>query len=219
MLYTLTGTSDEAWFYQVSVAIEARGGSIIPVIVKAINAAREDDPQTIISCLCQLADCIEELGIILERMYEGCSPEIFYHRIRPFLAGSKNMASAGLPNGVFYEEDDGKGQWHQYSGGSNAQSSLIQLFDIVLGVSHSPMIGSKTGAVAPKQKHNFLEVRNHTFTSNFYYSTDYKYRRCEDICQKATGSSFKKWTRFPIFESLSKAARQQETLLQPTTWL
>lgn len=61
---------------------------------------------------------------------------VFYHQLRPLLAGSKNMATVGLPNGVFYDVGDGQGEWRQYSGGSNAQSSLIQLFDIALGIQH-----------------------------------------------------------------------------------
>ena len=46
------------------------------------------------------------------------------------------MAVAGLPNGVFYDEGNGKGEWRQYSGGSNAQSSLIAFCDVVLRVEH-----------------------------------------------------------------------------------
>ena len=46
------------------------------------------------------------------------------------------MAVAGLPKGVFYDEGNGKGEWRQFSGGSNAQSSLIAFCDVVLGVEH-----------------------------------------------------------------------------------
>lgn len=54
------------------------------------------------------------------------------------------MTAAGLPYGVFYDVGEGHGEWHQYSGGSNAQSSLIQTFDIFLGVNHSA-----TGEIKP----------------------------------------------------------------------
>lgn len=69
-------------------------------------------------------------------MYERCDPMVFYHEIRPFLAGRKNMEAAGLPRGVFYDEGNGKGEWKQLRGESNGQSSLIQFFDVVLGVEH-----------------------------------------------------------------------------------
>ncbi|KAH0526635.1 hypothetical protein TsFJ059_009936 [Trichoderma semiorbis] len=70
-------------------------------------------------------------------MYEKCDPMTFYHRVRSFLAGSKNMAAAGLPRGLFYNEGDGKGRWRQLQGGSNGQSCLIQLLDVVLGIEHN----------------------------------------------------------------------------------
>jgi indoleamine 2,3-dioxygenase len=70
-------------------------------------------------------------------MYDKCNPDIFYHQIRPFLAGSKNMTAAGLPRGVYYPDGRGGGEWMQLRGGSNGQSSLIQLFDVVLGVDHA----------------------------------------------------------------------------------
>lgn len=47
------------------------------------------------------------------------------------------MEAAGLPNGVFYDEGDGKGSWRKYRGGSNGQSSLLQFFDAVLSVNHA----------------------------------------------------------------------------------
>jgi len=140
-VHTFTSTPDETWFYLVSVAIEARGAGIIPVMLDAMDAVRANEPSILISCLQKFAACIKDCGEILKRMYEHCDPEVFYHIIRPFLAGSKNMAAAGLPRGVFYDEGDGKGEWRCYSGGSNAQSSLIQFWDAVLGVKHVPTRG------------------------------------------------------------------------------
>lgn len=163
-LITFTGSLDESWFYLVSVAIEARGAPIIPLMLNAIAAARINDSRTVTECLHDMAERTDELATLLVRMYENCDPHVFYHRIRPFLAGSKNMADAGLPNGVIYEDGSGTEEFRQYGGGSNAQSSLIQFFDIVLGVEHRPTGKRRTDTsesdlegTAPPSRHNFIQ--------------------------------------------------------------
>jgi indoleamine 2,3-dioxygenase len=168
-LTTFTGSIDESWFYLVSVAIEARGGPIIPLMLTAIRAARSNDSATVTHCLRRFAERLDDLGSILQRMHESCDPQVFYHRIRPFLAGSKNMAEAGLPDGVIYEDGTGTEKYRQYSGGSNAESSLIQFFDIILGIEHRPTgekkdmtSESELEGTAPPPKHNFLlEMRKY----------------------------------------------------------
>lgn len=168
-LNTFTGAIDESWFYLVSVAMEARGGPIISLMLSAIAAARENDAATVTRCLHGFAERLDDITTLLVRMHESCNPTVFYHRIRPFLAGSKNMADAGLPNGVVYEDGSGNEPFRQYAGGSNAQSSLIQFFDVVLGIQHRPT-GEKRhpGAEsdrqghAPPPKHNFImEMRRY----------------------------------------------------------
>lgn len=140
MIDTFTGSLDEKWFYLISAAIEARGAPLIPLMLHAIQAAGRGDRGSVTECLRSFAERLDELGAMLVRMYDNCDPHVFYHRIRPFLAGSKNMADAGLPNGVIF--DDGgpinKQRYVQFSGGSNAQSSLIQFFDVALSVEHRP---------------------------------------------------------------------------------
>jgi indoleamine 2,3-dioxygenase len=166
---TFTGSSDESWFYLVSVAIEARGAPIIPLMLTAIQAARANDSKTVTACLRVFAERLDDLGTLLQRMHESCDPQVFYHRIRPFLAGSKDMAEAGLPNGVIYEDGTGTEVYRKYSGGSNAQSSIIQFFDIILGIEHRPTgekkdVSSESDTVgtAPPPKHNFLlEMRKY----------------------------------------------------------
>jgi indoleamine 2,3-dioxygenase len=116
--------------------MEARAAGIIQVMMEALEAVKTRDYELITSALDQLRECIEDVGALLERMYEKCDPMVFYHKIRPYLAGSMNMEAAGLPKGVFYDQGNGKGEWRQYRGGSNGQSSLIQFFDVVLGIEH-----------------------------------------------------------------------------------
>lgn len=152
-LSTFTGSLDESWFYLVSVAIEARGAPIIPLMLDAIQAARYDNIQVVIDSLHAFAERLDELGTLLNRMYENCDSHVFYHRIRPFLAGSKNMAEAGLPNGVLFDTGSSEDQYVQYSGGSNAQSSIIQFFDLVLGVEHRP-----TGTSATSHSHSTTQT-------------------------------------------------------------
>ncbi|KAL4895580.1 Indoleamine 2,3-dioxygenase [Aspergillus ambiguus] len=157
---SLTGTKDEEWFLMLSVAIEAKGAQVIPLMFEAIHAVSVDDNLRVSNLLHRFSECLQELRQLLERMYEKCRPPVFFHQIRPLLAGSKNMAKAGLPHGLFYDVGGGHGQWHQYSGGSNAQSSLIQTFDIFLGVEHSA-----TGELKPSEsgaKNGFMqEMRNY----------------------------------------------------------
>ncbi|KAK4459720.1 Indoleamine 2,3-dioxygenase [Cladorrhinum samala] len=169
-LLTFTGALDESWFYLVSVAMEARGAPIVPLMLDAIRAARENDAETVTANLNTFAERLDDLTTLLLRMHESCDPNIFYNRIRPFLAGSKNMGEAGLPNGVLYEDGSGEESYRQYSGGSNAQSSLIQFFDIVLGIEHRPTgekAAERTGRSgrdgnAPAPKHNFImDMRNY----------------------------------------------------------
>jgi indoleamine 2,3-dioxygenase len=143
-LHTLTGTDDESWFYTISNAMEARAGPIIAKSLEAIEAVSQNDSATVIDTLRYCRQSIDDIGRLLERMDERCRPQVFYHEIRPFLAGSMNMEAAGLPNGVFYDEGDGNGEWRRYRGGSNGQSSLLQFFDAVLGVKHDRSAGFST---------------------------------------------------------------------------
>ncbi|KAM0519509.1 hypothetical protein ACHAPE_003683 [Trichoderma viride] len=136
-LATFTGTESEAWFMLVSVAIEATAAPIIHTMLRALDAVKTRDYEVIIKSLEELKVGIDNTSDLMERMYERCDPMEFYYKVRPFLAGSMNMEDAGLPNGVFYSEGDGKGEWRKIRGGSNAQSSLIQFYDAVLGIEHN----------------------------------------------------------------------------------
>jgi indoleamine 2,3-dioxygenase len=129
-LHTFTGTESESWFLLISVAMEARAGKIIPRMMEALEAVKTRDYNTIISALEDLKTCIDGVGALLERMYEKCDPMTFYYKIRPFLAGSKNMEAAGLP--------------------------LIQFFDIVLGVEHITS-GNNTEVKGEKSYHDIVK--------------------------------------------------------------
>ena len=64
-------------------------------------------------------------------MREGCDPHAFYHHIRPYLAG---WPAPGL---VYSGTGGGPQVW---SGGSAAQSSLLQSIDAALGIEHEKAV-------------------------------------------------------------------------------
>ncbi|AMD21239.1 HEL041Cp [Eremothecium sinecaudum] len=132
---TFTGAMDESWFYLVSVYFEKVGAKCIVAGMDALRAVRSNDRKAVTSALQDLAEHIDTLGTVLMKMENMCDPYVFYYRIRPYLAGWKQMEDAGLPNGVKYGSE---GDYRCYAGGSNAQSSLIQTLDIFLGVEHFP---------------------------------------------------------------------------------
>lgn len=132
---TFTGGMDESWFYLVSVMTEKIGAPCVTSGLKATQAVRNDDLPAVIEELKSIAEAVDNLGSVLMKMEAMCDPHIFYFRIRPYLAGWKNMAEVGLPKGVRYGSN---GEYMTFAGGSNAQSSLIQALDIVLGIEHFP---------------------------------------------------------------------------------
>ncbi|BFZ61625.1 Indoleamine 2,3-dioxygenase [Saitoella coloradoensis] len=167
--HTFSGAMDESWFYLITTAIEARGGPCMPLLLDAMQAAREDDKERFVDNLRTLAVQLDGLNDALARMYEKCDPYVFYWKVRPYLAGWNNMAEAGLPNGVIYEGCDEENHYRKYAGGSAAQSALIHALDIALGVEHRPT-GEKKDTPrqpsppgqAPPPKHNFIhEMRNY----------------------------------------------------------
>eukprot|EP01135_Chromosphaera_perkinsii_P003150 Nk52_evm39s236 gene=Nk52_evmTU39s236 len=128
----MCGGIDEAWFYIVTVAIEAEGGDAAQAMVGAQKAVLENDSQKLLSHLRQLKKSLVKMNEVMEEMHQKLDPHIFYTRIRPFLAGWKN--SKLLPDGLIYE---GVSETPMcYSGGSAAQSSLVQAFDVIFDIEH-----------------------------------------------------------------------------------
>ncbi|KAI0225459.1 tryptophan 2,3- dioxygenase [Massospora cicadina] len=138
VLHTFTGATDEAWFYLVTVGIEAHGGRALKAMVESVAAVRAGDADRVRCCLQNMAVAIQGINHTLRKMYDKCDPYLFYWKIRPYLAGWEHMGEAGLPYGVLYQGVDEDNVFRQYAGGSAGQSSLIQAFDIALGIAHYP---------------------------------------------------------------------------------
>lgn len=161
---TFTGTSDEEWFYAISVAIEAKGGHVIPTMQHCAVAAASSDSVVVADCLQAFCKQVSEVTALLQRMNERCSPDVFYNRIRPFLAGGKGMEHVGLPDGVFFSSERQRGTWTKHSGATNAQSALIQFLDIALGVKHGEQKG---GSNVLLEMREYMRPEHKAFLEDF----------------------------------------------------
>ncbi|EUC59206.1 indoleamine 2,3-dioxygenase [Rhizoctonia solani AG-3 Rhs1AP] len=84
----------------------------------------------------KMAASIAQCTVELAKMRNGCGPDFFYDKLRPFLGGFGSHPSQ--PNGVFYPSspDGTQGEWLKLSGATAGQSSLFQAFDALLMVVH-----------------------------------------------------------------------------------
>jgi len=137
--YTLTGTQDEKWFYLIMSAIEIEGSKGVTIILELLLAVKDKDDEKITEQLQLLANNIKAVEVILKRTLEKsedgsykCDPKIFWNQLRIYLGGTADPSL--FPDGLEFESSGGSMQRNQ--GGSAAQSSLIQLYDAVLGVVH-----------------------------------------------------------------------------------
>lgn len=117
--YSMTGNESEAWFYKVMIAIEGVSGPFLNKI------HREDINEEL---MVEFINVLKDITKIIKRMYEKCDQEFFFNKLRIYLSGSENE---NLPNGLKIE---GTSTILKYKGGSAAQSSLIQVFNALLGI-------------------------------------------------------------------------------------
>ncbi|ORZ29685.1 Indoleamine 2,3-dioxygenase-domain-containing protein [Catenaria anguillulae PL171] len=156
-LQTFSGTMDESWFYLIPVGIEFAGAPGLPAMVDGWQAIVDKQPAKLQSALTAMLPVLDKMTSILHFMHARCDPHIFYHQVRPYVAGW-----ALVDGGVRYEDVDAQDlpdSWFlahgapvetthlprnertatfYFAGGSAGQSSLIQAFDVFLGVSHHP---------------------------------------------------------------------------------
>ena len=128
-LQLFLGGLDEQWFYLTTVAMESVGAASLQMIMDLQTAVKDRHSEAIAFHLAKIAEIIIRMQRILSRIEERCDPYIFYHRVRPFLAGwsEPGVIYQGVSKTPFI-----------FAGGSAAQSSLVQSLDAILGIKHQP---------------------------------------------------------------------------------
>lgn len=122
------GGMDEKWFYLATLGVEIAGVPLITLLIETQIAVAAQNVAGVIDLLRKMQPVLASTYEALLRIEEKCDPYIFYHRVRPFLAGWPAP-------GVIYEGVSDTPV--MFSGGSAAQSALIQMIDAGFGVQHS----------------------------------------------------------------------------------
>ena len=134
LITNFLGGVDEDWFVTIHVCIENAAS-------KAVNAATMlsylNEDNSINDYLANLKDIVaslKEVNKIFSRMPEKCDPYSYYHRVRPFIFGTKD--NPDLKKGLIYEgQFNNKPQF--FRGETGAQSSIMPFLDGALGIYHT----------------------------------------------------------------------------------
>ena len=111
--------------------------------------------QHIAELLCEVRDSVRQMRKSFRKMTRQCDPYIFYHRVRPFLSGSKGNPS--LPEGVVYTDSTVYGnRRQQFAGGSAAQSSILKVIDATLGIEHSQAFLKEMEEYMPRKHREYI---------------------------------------------------------------
>ena len=121
----------ESWFYLIMTAIEGECGKIIynmDTIYSELESGKPEET-VVFQNLKKIENILDKQISIINRIYEKCKPELFYHRLRIYLNGSSI-----LENGLTLEGVDTDPIC--FKGGSAAQSSIVPSEDIFFNVQH-----------------------------------------------------------------------------------
>lgn len=171
--YLMTGTVDEEWFYLIMTKIEMYSTEIIPLI---------NDNSDITKNLKHLCFFLEEMDKIINRIFEKCKPDVFFHLIRKHLEGSYD-------NPIYV-----CGKKISKKGGSAAQSTLIQVIDKYLDNTSYPKHANnflvEMREYMPEKDRNFLYSVTPLNREHFNNEQKFLYNKCINALIKFRKSHF-----------------------------
>ena len=134
LINNFLGGVDEDWFVTIHVCIEDAAGDAINAAYKLSKLSENNNVDDFNANLKKILTSLKNVNNIFSKMPEKCDPYIYYHRVRPYIFGTKD--NPDLKKGLIYENQfNNKPQF--YRGETGAQSSIIPFLDGALGIYHS----------------------------------------------------------------------------------
>jgi indoleamine 2,3-dioxygenase len=118
---------DEDWFILIHVDIEYKAAKGISAINKMLNSKDLDLIKTEMQ---NLLESLVAMNVVLKRMPEQCSPDVYYLNVRPYIFSFENIIYEGEFNNVP----------QTFRGETGAQSSIVPAMQTFLGVKHQESI-------------------------------------------------------------------------------
>ena len=134
LINNFLGGVDEDWFVTIHVCIEDAAGDAVDAAYKLSELDKTNQINDFSVQLKRIIKSLKAVNAIFSKMPEKCDPYVYYHRVRPYIFGTKD--NPDLKKGLIYENQfNNKPQF--FRGETGAQSSIIPLLDGALGVVHT----------------------------------------------------------------------------------
>ena len=134
LITNFLGGVDEDWFVTIHVCIENAASKAVNAATKLSYLNEDNSINEYLANLKHIVASLKEVNKIFSRMPEKCDPYIYYHRVRPFIFGTKD--NPDLKKGLIYEgQFNNKPQF--FRGETGAQSSIMPFLDGALGIYHT----------------------------------------------------------------------------------
>ena len=134
LINNFLGGVDEDWFVTIHVCIENAAADAMAACAEIAMLETDSPENKSIELLSRIVISMKKVNEIFARMPEKCDPYIYYHRVRPFIFGTKD--NPDLKNGLIYKGEF-KNQPQFFRGETGAQSSIIPSLDGVLQITHT----------------------------------------------------------------------------------
>ena len=134
LINNFLGGIDEDWFVTIHVCIEDAARDAMEASKLISQCTEESEESYIEELLNRISQSMQAVNNIFEQMPERCDPYVYYHRVRPFIFGSKD--NPDLENGIVYQGEFGDVPQF-YRGETGAQSSIMPTLDGALGIEHT----------------------------------------------------------------------------------
>ena len=134
LLTNFLGGVDEDWFVTIHVCIEDAAKEAITAAHAISKLNKNNSVESFSYQLKLIASSLRKVNTIFSRMPEKCDPYVYYHRVRPFIFGTKD--NPDLKKGLIYQNQY-KNKPQFFRGETGAQSSIMPFLDGALGIYHT----------------------------------------------------------------------------------